>query len=121
MNGENMNGGDATPKDNRHTIIIVLAVVLTILVGLVIGFLVTGGLSQEPAAAPTTTPAPPVSVDAPSTTAVAPTSPTVSMPPGQLAVTASEDTSVNSGQPEEINGFEDVLEIENDPPENKQA
>ena len=121
MNGENMNGGDATPKDNRQTIIIVLAVVLTILVGLVIGFLATGGLSQEPAAAPTTTPAPPVSVDAPSTTAVAPTSPTVSMPPGQLAVTASEDTSVNSGQPEEINGFEDVLEIENDPPENKQA
>ena len=34
---------------------------------------------------------------------------------------ASEDTFVNSGQAEEINGFEDVLEIENDPPENKQA
>ena len=121
MNGENMNGGDGKPKDNRQTIIIVLAVVLTILVGLVVGFLATGGLSQEPAAAPTTTPAPPDSVDAPSTTAVPPTSPTVSMPPGQTAVTASEDTSVNSGQPEEINGFEDVLEIENDPPENKQA
>ena len=121
MNGENMNGGDGKPKDNRQTIIIVLAVVLTILVGLVVGFLATGGLSQEPTAAPTTTPAPPVSIDVPSTTAVPPTSPTVSMPPGQTAVTASEDTSVNSGQPEEINGFEDVLEIENDPPENKQA
>ncbi len=121
MNGENMNGGDATPKDNRQTIIIVLAVVLTILVGLVIGFLATGGLSQEPVAAPTTTPSPPASVDAPTTTAVAPTSPTVSMAPGQLAVTASEDTSVNTGQPEEVNGFEDVLEIENEPPENKRA
>jgi hypothetical protein len=36
-------------------------------------------------------------------------------------VVASEDTFVNSGQAEEINGFEDALEIENDPPENKQA
>jgi hypothetical protein len=36
-------------------------------------------------------------------------------------VIVSEDTYVNSGQPEEISGLEDVLEIENDPPENRQA
>jgi hypothetical protein len=41
--------------------------------------------------------------------------------PGQLAIPASEDTYVNTGQPEEINGLEDVMEIENDPPENKQG
>ncbi|HWL50622.1 MAG TPA: DNRLRE domain-containing protein [Acidimicrobiia bacterium] len=122
MTGDNMNGDKTTPRDNRQTIIIVLAVVLTILVGLVIGFLASGGLSGDPAAAPTTTPAgPPATAGSTPTTAAAPTSPTISVAPGQLAVAASEDTFVNSGQAEEINGFEDALEIENDPPENKQA
>ena len=122
MSGDNTNGDTATPRTNRQTLVIVLAVVLTILVGLIIGFLASGGLSDDPVAAPTTTPAsPPATAGSTPTTAATPTSPTISVAPGQLAVAASEDTFVNSGQPEEINGFEDVLEIENDPPENKQA
>lgn len=120
MSGKNTNGDKATPRDNRQIIIIVLAVILTILVGLIIGFLASGGLSNDPVAASTTTPSTgPASTTA--NTTPPSTVPSVTQNPGQLAVTASEDTYVNLGQPDEINGLEDVLEIENDPPENRQA
>ena len=121
MSGDNTNGGDTKPRDNRQIVIIVLAVVLTILVGLIVGFLASGGLSNEPVAAPATTI--PSAGPAPTTASTVPpsTAPPVTQIPGQLAVTASEDTYVNLGQPEEISGLEDVLEIENDPPENRQA
>jgi hypothetical protein len=109
-------------RDNRQTLIIVLAVVLVILVGLIIGFLASGGLSDDPVAAPTTlAPGTTSGPSSPSTTSAAPTSPSTSLGPGQLGVIVSEDTYVNSGQPEEISGLEDVLEIENDPPEIRQA
>ena len=113
-----MTGKDTVPRDKRQTTIIVLAVVLTILVGLVIGFIVSGGLSGDPVAAPSTTIAagpqqpttsPPTTV--PSTTTI----------PGQLTITASEDTHIDSSQPAEINGLDDVIELENDPPEIKQG
>lgn len=116
---------ETPPRDNRQTMIVVLAVILTVLVGLIIGFIVSGGLSSEPVATPTTlspvTSLGPTGPSTPSTSVVPPTSPTTPLGPGQIGVTVSEDTYVNSGQPEEVNGLEDVLEIENDPPENRQA
>jgi hypothetical protein len=105
--------------------IIVLGVVLTVLVGLIIGFVVSGGLSNDPVATPTTLSTGSTVAQSgpstPSTTAVPSTSPTTQLGPGQVGVIVSEDTYVNSGQPDEVNGLEDVLEIENDPPENRQA
>ena len=109
------------PRDTKQTMIVVLAVVLVILVGLIIGFIVSGGLSNDPAASSPSTTLAPSGTLPPGTAAPGTTLAPVTTVPGQLAVPASEDTYVNSGQPEEINGLEDVLEIENDPPENKQG
>ena len=114
-----MTENETPPRDNRQTMIIVLGVVLVILVGLIVGFIVSGGLSDDPVAAPTTTA--PAGTLPPGTSAPATTVPPVTLVPGQLAIPASEDTYINTGQPEEINGLEDVMEIENDPPELKQG
>lgn len=108
------------PRDSKQTVIVILAVVLVILVGLIIGFLVSGGLSNDPVASTTSTTVASGTLPA-GTAAPGTTLPTVTTVPGQLALPASEDTYVNTGQPEEINGLEDVMEIENDPPENKQG
>jgi hypothetical protein len=118
-----MTENETPPRDKRQTMIIVLAVVLTVLVGLIIGFVVSGGLSSDPVATPTTsaqvtTTGPSAG---PSTTSTTPTAPTTSLGPGQLGVTVSEDTYVDLGAPQDVNGLEDLLEIENDPPDNKQA
>jgi acid phosphatase type 7 len=104
--------------DRKQTMIIVLGVVVTILVGLIIGYVVSGGLGGDPAATPTTT-SPAVTI-APGTDATTPsTLPPTTVVPGQLAITASEDTYVNSGAPEENNGLEELMELESDPPEIK--
>jgi hypothetical protein len=119
-----MTENEFQPRDRKQTVIIVLAVVLTVLVGLVIGFVVSGGLSGDPAAAPTTLPAgtvAPSGPTGPSTTAPAPAAPSTSLGENQLGVTVSEDTYVDLGQPQDVNGLEDLLEVENDPPDNKQA
>ena len=116
-----MTNNENQPRDRKQTMIIVLAVVLTVLVGLIIGFVVSGGLSGDPVAEPTTLPTGSVAPSSPSTTTAAPAAPSTSLGEGQLAVTISEDTYVDLGQPEDLNGFEDVIEIENDPPDNKQA
>jgi acid phosphatase type 7 len=115
-----MTENESPPRDNRQTMIIVLGVVLVILVGLIVGFIVSGGLSDDPVAAPSTTAAPAGTLP-PGTSVPATTVPPVTVVPGQLAIPASEDTYINTGQPEEINGLEDVMEIENDPPELKQG
>lgn len=104
------------PRDQKQTTIIILAVVVTVLVGLIIGFIVSGGLGGDPAAAPTTIT--PIGTTVPGSTP-ATTLPPTTVIPGQLSIPATEDTYVNSGQPEEINGLEEVMEIENDPPEVK--
>ena len=116
-----MTNNENQPRDRKQTMIIVLAVVLTVLVGLIIGFVVSGGLSGDPVAEPTTLSTGTVAPSSPSTTTAAPAAPSTSLGEGQLAVTISEDTYVDLGQPEDLNGFEDVIEIENDPPDNKQA
>ncbi|MGH8950354.1 MAG: DUF7594 domain-containing protein, partial [Acidimicrobiia bacterium] len=105
------------PRDQKQTTIIILAVVVTILVGLIIGFIASGGLSGDPVASPTTVG--PVATTPPSGSTPATTLPPTTVVPGQLSIPATEDTYVNSGQPEEINGLEDVMEIENDAPEVK--
>jgi len=115
-----MTENETPPRDTRQTMIIVLGVVLVILVGLIVGFIVSGGLSDDPVAAPSTTVAPAGTL-APGTSAPATTVPPVTVVPGQLAIPASEDTYINTAEPEEINGLEDVMEIENDPPELKQG
>jgi acid phosphatase type 7 len=111
---------ETPPRDNRQTIIIALGVVLVILVGLIVGFIVSGGLSDDPVAAPTTT-GPvttiPPGAEAPAATTLPPTT----LIPGQLSIPASEDTYVNSFEPDVVNGLDDILEIENDPPENKRG
>ena len=116
-----MTENETPPRDNRQTMIIVLGAVLVILVGLIVGFIVSGGLSDDPVAAPSTTVAPAGTLPPGTTGAPATTVPPVTVVPGQLAIPASEDTYINTGQPEEVNGLEDVMEIENDPPELKQG
>jgi hypothetical protein len=115
-------------RDPRTIWIIVLAVVLTVLVGAIIGYALSGGLSSDPAseAAPTTTIAPPPTA-APSVATTTPTSlatttsPTPTDPPGQLTVLATEDTFTDASDPAEVNGFDVVIELENDPPDVKQG
>ena len=114
-----MTDKESAPRDRKQMMLIGLGVVVVILVGVIVGFIVSGGL-DDPVAAPSTTVPTATSTPSPTrgSTSTLPSATTI---PGQLSVPASEDTYVNSGQPEEINGLEDVLEIENDPPENKQG
>ena len=109
-----MSSEETPGRDRKQITIIVLAVVAIVLVGLIIGFVVSGGLSPGPTA---TTLAPSTTVPA-TTPSTAP--PTTGVP-GQLSVPAIEDTYVNSEEPQDVNGSEAALEIENDPPEVKQA
>lgn len=115
-----MTENETPPRDTKQTIIIVLGVVLVLLVGLIIGFIVSGGLEDDPIAAPPTTTATTGTIP-PETSVPATTLPPVTVVPGQLSIPASEDTYVNSFEPAENNGLEEVMEIENDPPEIKQG
>ncbi len=93
--------------------LVALAVAVTLMVGLIIGFLVSGG--QEQAAAPTSTAA--------STVPPEP-DPVPTLPPGtsgEFVLPAREDTYVNSESPGELKGGDEALEVEDDPPEIKQA
>ena len=108
---------------NRQTIgIVVLAVLVTLLLGTIIGFIVGGGLDDETTT--TTTAATTTTTAATTTTTASDT--TGSIPPataagGELAIPATEDTYVNSFEPAEVNGAQDSLEVENDPPEVQRA
>lgn len=115
-------------RDWKTISIIALAVVVTVLLGAIIGYVASGGLSDEPtneaAPAATTTPtsAPPVVGTTTPTSVVATNLPPVSEdPPGQLTILATEDTYTDASDPEEVNGFDAVIELENDPPEVKQS
>ena len=120
--------GTAT-RDPKTIWIIVLAVVVTVLLGAIIGYALSGGLSSDPAgeAAPTTTVAPPTTVapsvatTTPPTTLLTTTSPTPTDPPGQLTVLATEDTFTDASDISEVNGFDVVIELEDDSPDVKQG
>ncbi len=117
---------EETPqRDNRNFALIALAVLVVVLIGAIVGYIASGGLSDdtgsEIAGDSTTT----TSVAAaPSTTAETPTTggstvPPTTQIPGQLTIPALEDTYTDATEPDEINGGEAILEIENEPPEIK--
>jgi hypothetical protein len=119
-------GRDA--RDSKSTWIIVLAVIVTVLLGAIIGFVVSGGLSDDATGdstpsttaaviAPTTTVPVGTAPPAPSTTAL----PVTTDPPGQLTILAIEDTYTDASDPAEVNGFDSVIELEEDPPDVKQG
>jgi len=116
-------GDETTTSSSRNIVIIALAVVVTILLGVILGFIVSGGLSDDPGselAVDTTTTAAVTSTIAP-TTAPSSTAPPTTQVPGQVTITAIEDTYTDALEPEDINGLSPVLEIEDDPPEIKTA
>ena len=116
-------------RDPKSVWIIVLAIVVTVLLGAIIGYALSGGLSSDPAGepaptttiAPSPTAAPSVAGTAPPTTAATTTLPTPTDPPGQLTVLASEDTFTDASDIAEVNGFDVMIELENDPPDVKQG
>lgn len=117
---------DETPKrDSRNATIIGLAVLVTILLGAIIGFIASGGLSDDPesevAPATTSTSLPVVSTTVAPATTVASTMPATTQVPGQLTIPAIEDTFTDAMEPNEVNGLEPILQIENEPPEIKQG
>ncbi|HSJ82176.1 MAG TPA: DNRLRE domain-containing protein [Acidimicrobiia bacterium] len=124
-NGEDTGATEAeTTSDSRNIVIIALAVVVTILLGVIVGFIVSGGLSDDPGselAVDTTTSVTVGSTVAPTTVAPTSTLPTTTQVPGQVTVTAIEDTFTDALEPDDINGLSPVLEIEDDPPEIKTA
>lgn len=113
---------------------IVLAVAVVILVGVIVGYIVSGGLNGEESAAPsttstvlsTTTTPPIVTTTTPlETTTVVPTSPVPTVGPdtsveGQITFTAVEDTFVDVTETTPM-GLELSLNVEDDPPELQQA
>jgi hypothetical protein len=125
-NGEDAGatGAETTNPSSRNIVIIALAVVVVILLGVIIGFIVSGGLSDDPGselAGATTTSVTVGSTVAPTTAAPSSTSPPTTQVPGQVTVPAIEDTFTDALEPDEINGLSPVLEIEDDPPEIKTA
>lgn len=125
-NGEDpgATGAETTTPNSRNIVIIALAVVVVILLGVIIGFIVSGGLSDDPGselAGDTTTSVTVGSTVAPTTAAPSSTSPPTTQVPGQVTVPAIEDTFTDALEPDEINGLSPVLEIEDDPPEIKTA
>lgn len=125
-NGEDTGatGAETTTSDSRNIVIIALAVVVTILLGVIAGFIVSGGLSDDPGselAVDTTTSVTVGSTVAPTTVAPTSTLPTTTQVPGQVTVPAIEDTFTDALEPDEINGLSPILEIEDDPPEIKRA
>jgi hypothetical protein len=111
-------------RDKKNVWIIVLAVVVTVLVGAIIGYVATGGLEDDPTAgsAPgsTTTSVATVATTVPPATSLTQAPPPTDAP-GQLTIQALEDTYTNSSDPEDSSGFDEVLELEDDPPEVKSA
>jgi hypothetical protein len=120
-----------------RTSTIVLAVVVMVLLGLIIGYLALGD-SREPAAVGSTTTvtsaqsstssvpraSTTTSFEPTTTTLVPPGTPLPTQPPdtsvdGQVTFTAVEDTYIDSGDTTRPRGFDPGLVLENDPPELK--
>jgi hypothetical protein len=128
-NGETQ--GEKTPSW-RNPLVIGLGLVVLILLGAIVGFIASGGLEDDPIAAPTTigstvpqTSATSPATVPPSTPATSSTAPTPLGPvpdtsvEGQITYPAAEDTFTNTAEPDEVGGFEDTISLENDPPELK--
>ena len=117
-------GAETTTSNSRNIVLIALAAVVVILIGVIVGFIVSGGLSDDPGselAVDTTTSITVGSTVAPTTVAPSSTLPSTTQVPGQVTIPAIEDTFTDALEPDEINGLSPVLEIEDDPPEIKTA
>lgn len=151
MDGEdNIRGEDDTAgeeetteepgRDWRTPTLIGLGIVVAILLGTIVGYVVSGGLDDgDTAAAATSTTAanttptdPPTTVDPGSPTTTPGATPSTVAPPGseippdtsvpgEITFTATEDTYTDTTELDEVNGFEPILALENDPPELKLA
>lgn len=114
---------------------IVLAVAVVVLVGVIVGYIASGGLEDPETLNPSTTvtaaPAPTTSEPAVTTTTpeetttVVPTGPVPTVAPdtsveGQITFTAVEDTFIDATETAPL-GLELSLLVENDPPELQQA
>lgn len=126
-----MNGETESNRDWRNPALVLLGVVVAILVGVIVGFIASGGLDDDPEAVvssstitvPTTSTSIAESTVPPSTTSptttIADASSTVppdTGTPGQITFTATEDTTIEFTDPTAINGLEPVMLLENDPP-----
>lgn len=134
-----MNNEQQPQRDWRNGAVIGLGIVVTLLLGVIIGFVVTGGLNGEeavgatttttPVVGPTTTPSPATTSPGASVSTIPGSSstqpePAATVPPdtqvsGQITYTASEDTYTDSSDPADNNGDDTVIELVNDPPELK--
>lgn len=118
-----------------RTSTIILAVAVVVLIGVIIGYIISGGLQEPEAANPSTTStsvqastttAPIVSTTTPEeTTTIAPSAPVPTVPPdtsvdGQITFTAVEDTFIDVTEFAPL-GLELSLSVEDDPPELQQA
>ena len=103
-------------RDPKFIQNIALAGVATVLAGVAIGWAILGA-DQSPtgttvaAGEPTTTPT------GPATTTTTMASPPSTDAPGQITFTATEDTYVKMAEPAEINGLDELIEVEDDPPD----
>lgn len=119
-----MNGEQTGQRDQKSILIIILAVVVTVLLGSIIGYIVSGGLSDDPGtdlAADTTTTTSVATITTSIPTTTVPTEPSTTQVPGQLTIPAIEDTFTDALEPGDANGLDSVLEIEDDAPELKRA
>ena len=120
-NGETQ--GEKTPSW-RNPLVIGLGLVVLILLGAIVGFIASGGLEDDPIAAPTTigstvpqTSATSPATVPPSTPATSSTAPTPLGPvpdtsvEGQITYPAAEDTFTNTAEPDEVGGFEDTISL----------
>ena len=119
---------ERAPRDSKTIWIIALAVLVTVMVGAILGFVISGGLSDSTTSesAPPTTAAvvTPTTAAAVATTAPAPVTtsqPVITDEPGQLTILSIEDTYTDASDPAEVNGFDSVIELEDDPPDVKQG
>ena len=104
------------PEGRSNTGLIILGLAAVLLIGTVVGLLLGGdgesadttlatGTSTPTTVATTASTVPPTTTTAPSTTTTPP-------PPEQFAFAALEDTTIDSGAPNEILGAAELLQIE---------
>ncbi len=104
------------PEGRSNTGLIILGLAAVLLIGTVVGLLLGGG--GEPAVTTlatgtsTTTTVATTASSATPTTTTAPSTTTTPPPPEQFAFAALEDTTIDSGAPNEILGTGELLQIE---------
>lgn len=112
-----------TPRSTQTVVIAVLVGLLLVAGGVVIGLLVTGD-GETVATTTTTVPPPTTTITVATTTTTSPpttTTTTLSEPENQAMVTVSEDTTVDSDEPDVPAGNGAVIEVDQDGPDTKRG